>query len=391
MTRRIHHPPLSVGLLLMLALVCTPHFLKAQHKVPGVVIQHSPTETEIYLGAPSIVIMEDGSYIASHQHFGPGSNSRQSGRTAIYRSTDRGRTWEKLTELRDAHWSKLFVFRGNLYLMGTNRVYGDLVIRKSSDQGETWTEPTDRENGLLRTDHQYHTAPVPLVIHNGRIFRAIEDRYPPEKWGVNFRAMVISAPLDADLLNAASWTISNRLRYNQDWAGSAWLEGNMVVTPDGELVNILRNHYLPEGGRACVTQVSPYGERISFDEENGFIDFPGGCKKFTIRYDAVSGRYYALSNYIPPKFKGHNSERTRNTLALVSSEDLRNWKVNKIILQHPNVEHVGFQYADWQFDGDDLVAVIRTAYPEPDGTHANNCHDANYFIFYRVEDFREGD
>jgi hypothetical protein len=162
----------------------------------------------------------------------------------------------------------------------------------------------------------------------------------------------------------------------------------VVVTPQGEIVNILRNDNRPEGGKACIIRVSKYGDQVSFDPETGFIDFPGGCKKFNIRYDAVSGRYWALSNYIPEEYKGGNPERTRNTLALVSSRDLRNWEVNKIVLQHPDVTYVGFQYADWRTDGNDMVALIRTAYPEPDGTNANNCHDSNYIIFYRIKDFR---
>ncbi len=43
---------------------------------------------------------------------------------------------------------------------------------------------------------------------------------------------------------------------------------------------------------------------------------------------------------------------------------------------------VGFQYADWQFDGDDLVAVVRTAWG------AGNYHDANFITFHRVKNFR---
>lgn len=375
---------LLMGVFLLLTADAT-----GQSTIPGAVLGHSHPETDIYLGSPSIVLLPDGTYVASHDEFG--AKLRDAGKknmTYVYVSRDRGNTWEEISTIYALTWANLFVYQGDLYIMGATHAYGDLVIRKSKDQGRTWTEPIDADHGLLRNDEEYHTAPMPMVIHNGRIFRAIEDRNPREKWGVNFRAMVISAPLGADLLRASSWTVSNRLRYDQDWPGNAWLEGNMVVTPQGKLVNILRNNYLPEGGRACVTEVSQYGETINFDPEGGFIDFPGGCKKFTIRYDGVSGRYWSLSNYIPDEFKGGNPERTRNTLALISSADLRNWEVNRIVLQHPDVAHVGFQYADWQFEGADLVALIRTAFPEPDGTPAHNCHDANHIIFYRVENFR---
>jgi len=364
-----------------------------QKTVPGMVVGHSHPDTKIYLGSPSILIMDVGTYIASYQQFGPGFGKKNLCYTFIVESKDRGKSWKRISSIRGLFWANLFTFHGELYIFGTQMQdkggYGPLVIRKSTDQGKTWTNPVDEEHGLLRVDQEYHTAPVPMIIHNGRIFRAVEDRNPPEKWGVNFRSLVISAPLDADLMKAVSWTTSNRLGFNQEWPGRAWLEGNLVVTPKGDIVNILRNDFRPEGGQACIIQVSKYGEKVNFDPETGFIDFPGGCKKFTIRHDAVSGRYWSLTNFIPEEYKGENPERIRNTLALISSKDLRNWEVNKIVLQHPDVTYVGFQYADWRFDGDDLITLVRTAFPEPDGTNAHNCHDSNYIIFYRVENFRD--
>lgn len=379
-------PGPSIVLILTLAAPCA----SAQAGPPGVVVGHSPAETRVYLGSPSIVVLDDGTYVAAYQTFGKELRRRgEPEETIIATSRDRGASWEQLDTIRKMSWANLFLFRGELYLMGTAGHYGPLVIRKSLDGGKSWTAPESREQGLLRDDQEYHTAPMPMLLHNGRIYRAIEDRNPPEKWGVNFRSMVISAPLGADLLKASSWAVSNRLRYDPEWPGRAWLEGNLVVGPEGKIWNILRNDTRPEGGSACMIQVSEYGETVSFDPETGFIAFPGGCKKFTIRYDAVSGRYWSLSNYIPDEYRGHNPERTRNTLALVSSANLRDWEVNKIVLQHPDVEYTGFQYADWQFEGEDIIALIRTAYPEPGGAKAHNCHDANYITFYRVEGFRD--
>ena len=370
-------------------ILSTARWASAQAGPPGVVVGHSPAETRVYLGSPSIVILDDGTYVAAYQFFGKELQRRgEPEKTIIASSKDRGASWKQLDTIRQMSWANLFADHGELYLMGTAGHYGPLVIRKSRDGGESWTEPESREQGLLRDDQEYHTAPMPMLLHNGRIYRAIEDRNPPEEWGVKFRSMVISAPLNTDLLKASSWTVSNRLRYDQSWPGRAWLEGNLVAGPEGKIWNILRNDTKPEGGKACMIEVSEYGETVSFNPEKGFIDFPGGCKKFTIRYDGVSGRYWSLTNYIPPEYQGHNPERTRNTLALISSENLRDWQVNKIVLQHPDVEYTGIQYADWQFEGNDIIALIRTAYPEPNGTKAHNCHDANYITFYRVEDFR---
>jgi hypothetical protein len=43
---------------------------------------------------------------------------------------------------------------------------------------------------------------------------------------------------------------------------------------------------------------------------------------------------------------------------------------------------VGFQYLDWQFDGEDIIAVCRTSW---DGI---NYHDANHITFHRLQHFR---
>lgn len=364
----------------------------SQDRLPGVVVGHSHPETEVYLGSPAILILGDGRYLAAYQEFGRGEELVPM--TYVCESTDRGGSWTEIAAVKGLYWANLFSMNGELFLMGTRMEhkggYGPLVIRKSTDLGRTWTEPGDERSGLIRDDAEYHTAPVPMVIHRGRIFRAVEDRHPPGQ-GRNFRALVISAPLDTDLMKASSWTTSNRLAYQTEWPGNGWLEGNVVLTPDGEMVNILRNAMDPEsdGGKACIVRVSEYGETITFDPREGFIDFPGGCKKFTIRHDAVSDRYWSLTNYIPEEFKGGNPGRTRNTLALISSPDLIHWEVDRIVMQDPDVQYVGFQYADWQFDGKDIIALIRTAFHEPDGTNAHNQHDSNYITFYRVKNFRE--
>ena len=106
-------------------------------------------------------------------------------------------------------------------------------------------------------------------------------------------------------------------------------------------------------------------------------DFPGGAKKFTIRYDRKSRRYWALANPAPGVEKPAS---VRNTLSLVSSPDLREWRVERVIVSNPDAMKHGFQYVDWQVDGKDLAAVVRVAFDDDSGG-ANNFHDANYLTF----------
>jgi hypothetical protein len=343
---------------------------------PGVVIDASPDPMRVYFGCPGIAVLPNGDHVASHSFFGPGTSNN---RSAVFSSGDRGRTWTKLTEIDGQWWSSLFVHRGDLYIMGTSGEYGNCVIRRTTDGGRTWTSPNDAETGLLFGDGRYHSAPVPVVVHTGRIWRAMEDARGPGGWGSHFRTFVMSAPVDADLLNASNWTSSNRLAFDPQWftaRNPGWLEGNVVVTPDGTLVNILRFND-DRGDRAALVHISDDGRTVTFDPETGVFDFPGGGAKFTIRYDPVTKRYWSLVN------KQTHPEAYRNILALTSSSDLRHWTVESIILEHPDRKNHAFQYVDWLVEGDDIIAVSRTAW---DGSH--NAHDANYLTCHRIPSFR---
>ncbi len=342
--------------------------------VPGVVIDCSPASTRAYIGSPSIAVLPNGDYVASHDFFGPGSSNN---RTAVFRSGDRGKLWKKVAEIEGQWWSTLFVHRAALYLLGTSREYGDVVIRRSRDEGETWTTPTNQATGRLRDDGQYHCAPTPLLEHRGRLWRGIERREPPTGWGVNFRAGMMSARVDADLIDSASWTFSNFLPGDTNWLGGGfggWLEGNAVATRDGRLLDILRVDTPGCPEKAALVQISSDGRVAVLDTPQRFIDFPGGAKKFTIRYDAASEHYWSLATVTESLPRGSAAVKRpagiRNTLALTCSSDLIRWEVRRILLHHPDTLSHGFQYVDWLFDGDDLIAVCRTAFDDQGGQRA---------------------
>jgi hypothetical protein len=387
-------------LALMCLVLATPLALGAASRatedvdysqVPGVVIDHQAASTGQYVGSPSLAILPDGTYVASHDLFGPKTpKAPKAKKTRVFVSKDRGKTWKKVATL-DAFWSGLFVHRGQLYLMGVTTDYGHVAIRRSTDEGRTWTNPADAHSGLLLSDARYHTAPCPVIVHAGRVWRAIEDREGPGGWGSHFRSFVMSAPVDADLLEASNWARTPSLGRDPSWLDGeflGWLEGNAVAGPDGHVVNILRVANRQPRERVAMIHISDDGRSAAFDPARDFVDFPGGAKKFTIRFDAKSKLYWSLVNYVPPAYVAQNPDRVRNTVALVSSPDLHAWTVRCVLLHHLDVKAHAFQYLDWQFDGDDLVAASRTAYDDGVGG-ANNYHNANFLTFHRFPHFRD--
>ncbi|MGB5875183.1 MAG: exo-alpha-sialidase, partial [Bacteroidota bacterium] len=63
------------------------------------------------------------------------------------------------------------------------------------------------------------------------------------------------------------------------------------------------------------------------------------------------------------------------------------WSIRSVVLRSLDVEKTGFQYIDWLFDGEDIIAVSRTAFDDGLGG-AHNQHDANFITFHRIEGFR---
>ena len=352
--------------------------------VPGVVVHHSIASSKQFVGSPSIVKMEDGTLIASNDHFGSFISN-----TFVSRSTDGGETWEQIAEIPRLNWAKLFTRGNELYLSGVaprvNIGYGDIVVLRSDDGGQTWTSPTDSEHGLIRTGF-YHCAPTTVVHHNGRYWRGMEDQGQEGGWGP-FTAFMTSVPDSVNLLRALNWRLTNELQYTAGAVDAfTWLEGNAVVTREGEMVDVLRLHYLPDD-RAAIAHVSEDGKTFTFDPQTDIANVPGACKKFTIHFDSISNRYWTISNYVLPEYRNNDTGSIRNTLALSWSEDLVNWTVKDILLHTDKIGIRGFQYADWLIDGDDILAVVRTAWPDESG-NADSPHNANYLTFHRFRNFR---
>lgn len=340
-----------------------------------------------------ITLLPDGSYLAAC------SGAREQAGLVLFRSTDKGATWSKYGNYDSSvnlieNYTNLFVLDGVIYLMGVAADRNGFRIAKSIDGGKNWTVPATAATGLL-LEGTYHTGQCPVAIADGRIWRACETYNEEDDAKKPF---MISAPLDSDLLNAASWTQTNIVTNTSYYIGteriSSMIEGNAVVGPDGKVVNVIRSNCATSSNHATILHTKGT-KTLSYDPTTDHVVMPGGGKRFTIRHDPVSGLYWSLTN---PHFdetvtndgiyaQGLPNSLKRNRLVLISSPDLRTWTEHRTVLYNEDPFFHGFQYVDFVIDGQDLAAVVRAAYPETRGL-PNRQHDANKFLFVKVIDFR---
>ena len=361
----------------------------------GTVVNYLHPEDKIYyhsghaLCSPSLVRHPDGYLLASMDVF---EGDCPQNLTLIFRSDDDGKTWHYVSELMPCFWGKLFVHKGELYMFACSTEYGDLLLGKSTDGGKNFSAPIviARGSGGKKGRAGFHKNPQNVMHYNGRIYSSVE-------WGTWFdhdlfhAAMVVSCDEDADLMNPENWHLSEPLPYDPTWPGTVnghaggTLEGTLVVAPDGDLYNIMRYSInpkaIPNKGLVLAYKVNTADPDAPLEYSHS-IKFNGNDVKFMIKYDDVSKRYYSIVSYDPDD--GRKVERS--ILALVSSPDLNNWSLNKILydFSDEDVFKVGLQYTDFSIEGDDIIFLCRTAM-----NNAANFHDANYSTFHKITKFRE--
>lgn len=333
------------------------------------------------LCSPSLVRHPDGFLLASMDVF---KGESPQNLTLIFRSDDDGKTWHYISELMPCFWGKLFIHKGELYMLSVSTEYGDLLIGKSDDGGKTFSAPVAllRGSNGKRGFAGIHKNPQNVVYHNGRIYETLEWGSWLDK-GYFHGAMVMSCDENADLLEPENWHFTPPIVHDPSWEGAdpnakhGNIEGTLTVAPDGKLYNIMRYQTNQKKVLAFLVDDDPdvplkYSHAISFD---------GNLSKFMIKYDAVSGRYYSIISR-----RIDEPKTARNLLSLVSSNDLEKWELvcDLIDRRYDDPRMIGFQYVDFEIEGEDLIYLCRTSM-----NGAANYHDANYSTFHRIDNFRD--
>ncbi len=335
-----------------------------------------------YLCSPSMVRHPEGYLLSSMDVY---AKDHPQNLTLIYRSDDDGESWHYVSELFPCFWGKLFIHRGELYMLACSTEYGDLLIGKSTDGGKSFSAPVCllRGSGGKEGKEGVHKNPQNMAYHGGRLYGTLEwGCWANKEYG--HAAMVMSCDEDADLLSPESWHFSKPLKFDRFCdelsdlpMNTMTIEGTLTVDPEGRLLNVMR---FGKYHTAIVYEV----DTEDHDAPLHFLrcmEFPANYSKFMIKRDAASGYYYSVATRTTsPEDKNH-----RNLLSLLRSPDLEAWEVVTDIYDRRDGDHakIGFQYVDFEFEGDDIIFLCRTAL-----NGANSYHDSNYSTFDRIKKFR---
>jgi hypothetical protein len=333
------------------------------------------------LCSPSLVRHPDGHLLASMDVF---AGEHPQNLTLVFRSDDNGETWHYQCELLPCFWGKMFIHKSELYMLAVSTEYGDLLIGKSVDGGKSFSAPVTllRGSNGKKGYSGIHKNPQNIVYHNGRIYETLEWGSWLDK-GYFHGAMVMSCDENADLLDPESWHFTPPVVHDPNWEGAAPdgshgnIEGTLVTAPDGRLYNGMRYQTQAEKKILAFLVEDDPDAPLRYSHA---INFEGNRSKFMIKYDSVSKRYLSIIS------RRIDEPRTvRNLLSLVASIDLEHWETvcDLIDRRHDDPQMVGFQYIDFEIEGDDIIYLSRTAMNQ-----AKNFHDANYSTFHRIESFR---
>ena len=336
-----------------------------------------------YLCSPSLLIHPDGYMLVSMDLFAP---AHPQNLTIIFRSDDGGESWHYQCELMPSFWGKLFYHRGFVYMISVSTEYGDLLISRSEDGGKSFPSPvtllrgTNGKNG----DIGVHKNPQNMIEYNGRLYGTLEYG----SWGNKefcHAAMVMSCDVDADLLDPESWSFTEPRKFDRFTEelshlkdATMTIEGTLALSPENELLNIMR---FGMRGKALAYRVDTSNPEAMLTYHS-LIDFNANFSKFMIKRDPITKKYYSVATTL---YEGCPNN-ARDYLTLLVSDDLKSFSTARVLLDHrgEDTEHIGFQYVDFEFVGDDIVFLSRTAF---NGAHSY--HDSNYITFHKIKNFRE--
>ncbi len=403
------------------------NLLENEHSI----VYSSPSPETIVAYSPSLLVLPSGKIIVTLDRGRTMSKAPNPG--LIVSSEDNGKTWQQTAEFPLVH-ARCFSTQTGQYIIGHR---GNVGILRSTDNGTTWSQTT-----FLTQNEDWHAAPTNILHANGKIYLVMEKmQNPPQKrWPIAWLApVVLSADINADLLDKNSWSFSNDdlvfydrfrkvegfgfpffpvgntdpdnptdKRYN---APLGWLEGNILqihdpdhcwYDPKGKTFHILLRFHtggIPNMGAICVAKEKDDGTiEVGFEKAPSgldcvFLPIPGGHNKFYILYDTQTNRYLMAAsvsndsmkwpNKLPPdRFNLPSQER--RYLGLFVSRSFVDWQLVGMITAGGDSPVEARNYPSMAISGDDLLVVSRSG-----DENSVSPHDSNLITFHRIKDFRK--
>lgn len=325
---------------------------------------------------PRLVILPDGTFVAAVDHgvgcFVPAPRTPA---VSVFRSTDRGQTWVVTASLSSPFSASMFAVGDDLYLLGaaerTQRTYvGGLVIKQSKDGGRTWSEARDRTTGQL-ADQLSHSLWPEAVICGGRVWRPQEVRSHREDNVLESDLVVMSAPVDADLLNADSWRTSSRAAIDDQDHMVGFLDViAMRSGPPRFAVSCLDDFVL------CRAETNSDGIELRASSVESQARLPKRAARRKVLHDPVTDTYFALTMPNDLDESRDDPHKPSTALVLMSSPDCASWSARTELMRMGDDVPIG--WLDWAIDGADLVFVMTPRSEQWCST----------VVFVRVPDFR---
>lgn len=307
--------------------------------------------------------------------------------TVLLCSDDGGETFREIDRVDDLRWAHLFEAGGSIHLLGSRVTTKLLAVARLEENGRFKIAEFEDLTG--------ECCPNAGLTFKGRIY-------------IPNNPQILSADENTDLLDTANWTVSNSAEevLTREWyfkvsgnpKGKYYrpLEPNIIATPEGEIYTLWRLEMQPYNGRAAILRLSADGATLSHVKEvNSLVKLPTTVSKFCVRYDVATKLYLTLPSHptLPtpmgpdwPPFAGQ-----RNILSIAASPDLIHWKTLDILLtEHAVINPAysaichGHQYAVWDFDGDDILYIVREA-----TDYTRYYHDGKYVSLYRLKNYKQ--